>query len=309
MQKRPKQAYRLEYAPISLPDDFPITGGGDELYHLPDRPITRLHQHNCLELGYCHSGSGIFVIEDKVFHFQTGDVSVINELEMHLAQSTKGTFSQWTFISLDPLRLLGGRVDNPQILNTLPLAGPSFPNILPGQQHPDIAQIMRELIKELAGKKSGYQSCVRGLVWALLVRLHRLPGRDERGTIKTGSRDIERLAPALNYMAAHYMEPLRMAILARQCFMSLSNFRRMFKRTVKKTPLEYLTHLRILMATALLTHKDKTIMEVSLETGYPTLSSFNRQFKAATGKSPRAWRQLQAKQRNNTKQNTQQRKP
>lgn len=289
MQKRPKTAYRLEYEPISLSEDFPITDFKG-VYRQSDKPITRLHIHNCLEVGYCHSGSGIFVIEDKVIPFRKGDVSVINHREMHLAQSLKGTFSDWTFISLDPLKLLGARVDDSGLLNTSFLCGPLFKNIITGQQHSGIRQIMCELVAELSEKPPGYRSCVRGLVWTLLAKVQRLSCGDKMDAMKTRRLNIERVAPALHYMATHYMETLRMTVLAKACFMSLTNFRRLFGQAIKKTPFEYLTHVRIQMATVLLANTDKTILEISLETGYATLSSFNRQFKAAAGMPPRVWR-------------------
>ena len=81
-----------------------------------------------------------------------------------------------------------------------------------------------------------------------------------------------------------------MAVLAKSCFMSLSNFRRLFNQTIKKTPFKYLTHMRIQMAAVLLADTDKTVLEISLATGYTTLSSFNRQFKAVMGVPPRVWR-------------------
>jgi len=288
MQKLPKKRYRLEYAPIPLPDDFPITGGG--IFQQHDKPITWLHIHDCLELGYCHHGAGIFVIENKVFPFKTGDVAVINHREMHLAQSASGTFSEWSFINLDPLKLIGPVADDSGLLNTAALCGPLFRNILSGGEHADIAALMRELVSEMIGRKPGYRSCVRGLVWALLARLRRLPGGQDAKIIKGGRRNIDRMAPALHYMAAHYMEPVRMAALAKACFMSLTNFRRLFNQTIQKTPFEYLTHMRIQMATVLLADTDKTILEISLETGYATLSSFNRQFKTVMGMPPRVWR-------------------
>jgi len=292
MQRRPKITCRLEYAPISLAGDFPIVGGA--IFRQADKPITWLHIHDCLELGYCHHGAGIFVVENKVFPFRAGDVSVINHREMHLAQSVKGTFSDWSFICLDPARLIGPGVDESGMLNTAPLCGPLFKNIISGAEHADIARIMRELVKEMTEKKTGYRSCARGLVLALMARLHRLPCGRKTEVAKRGQRNVDRMAPALHYMATHYMEPVRMTVLAKACFMSLTNFRRLFKRTIKKTPFEYLTHLRLQMAVVLLTDTDKTILEISLETGYATLSSFNRQFKSATGKSPSVWRKSSA---------------
>ncbi len=288
MQKRPNTAYRLEYAPMSLPDDFPITGG--DIFRQPDTPITWLHIHDCLELGYCHHGSGVFVVENKVFPFRTGDVSVINHREMHLAQSAKGTISEWSFISLDPAQLIGPGADDSGVLNTSSLCGPLFRNIIAGRDHEDIARIMRELVKEMTEKKAGYRSCVRGLIWTLMARLRRLPCGREMEITKNGRRHIDRMAPALHYMATHYMEPVRMAVLAKSCFMSLTNFRRLFNQTIKKTPFEYLTNVRIQMATVLLSDTDKTVLEIALETGYSSLSSFNRQFKAALGVPPRTWR-------------------
>jgi len=292
MQKRPKIAYRLEYAPISLSDDFPIAGGG--IFRQSDKPITWLHIHDCLELGYCHHGSGVFVIENKVFPFRTGDVSVINHREMHLAQSAKGTFSEWSFICLDPARLIGPGADDSGVLNTSSLCGSLFRNIIAGREPEDIARIMRELVKEMIEKKTGYRSCVRGLVWTLMARLRRLPCGGETEIAKSGRRSIDRMAPALHYMATHYMEPVRMAVLAKTCFMSLTNFRRLFNQTIKKTPFEYLTQMRIQMAAVLLADTDKTILEISLETGYATLSSFNRQFKTMMGVPPRVWRNKSA---------------
>src|SRR5687768_4151735 len=99
MQKR-SSGLEIVFAPIPLDPELPITGG------LPfvqaDNPITLLHYHDCLELGYCFSGSGIFMVGEKVLPFGAGDVAFINHTEVHLAQSAPGTHSEWTWIYLDP---------------------------------------------------------------------------------------------------------------------------------------------------------------------------------------------------------------
>jgi hypothetical protein len=73
---------------------------------MPDAPITFMHRHNCLEIGYCHSGAGIFVVEDKTLPYRAGDVSIISEAEMHQAWSIAGMRSEWTFVEVDPLALV-----------------------------------------------------------------------------------------------------------------------------------------------------------------------------------------------------------
>jgi AraC-like DNA-binding protein len=289
MQKRPKDLYRLEYNPISLPDDFAISSGAG-IHRQSDTPITRLHLHDCLELGYCYSGSGIFVIEDKVFPFRGGDVSVINDQEMHLAQSAKGTVSEWTFIMIDPARLLGPHVEEPELLSIGPISGRDFRNILPGTEHTHLARLARELIQEIREKKPGYRSAVRALVWAIMVGLHRLPGVERAKPAAPRRREMKRVAPALDYLTRHHVEPVRIADLAKLCHVSVTHFRRLFRQAVGQSPGQYLARLRIRMAAALLESSGRKILDISLEVGYPTLSSFNRHFRAIMGMSPREWR-------------------
>src|SRR5579862_5299786 len=64
------------------------------------------HIHNVLEIGWCHSGEGVFMVEDKAYAFKAGDVYVISSYEAHFA-APGGSPSEWSFVFLDPPRLLG----------------------------------------------------------------------------------------------------------------------------------------------------------------------------------------------------------
>jgi AraC-like DNA-binding protein len=285
MQKQPK--YRLDYEAIPLPEDFPIRYIG---HRQADTPITALHLHDHLEIGYCHSGSGIFVIENKVFSYRAGDVTVVNEHEVHLAQSTAGSLSDWSFVLLDPLGLLGTTADDPGLLETASLCGPEFPNLLSGPEHTDMAQTVCLLIEELRQGKPGWRSAVRGQVWSLMAQLHRLPGRTPAALEKVDRRPMERLAPALNCMTSRYAESVPVKELARQCGMSLTNFRRVFRSVTGRSPVDYLIHLRVQMAASLLRNTTRPITEIAMDVGCPTLSTFNRHFRRLQAMSPRDWR-------------------
>jgi AraC-like DNA-binding protein len=279
----------LEFAPIPLQEDFPLMCAART--HRPAAaPIRRLHIHDCLEIGYCHSGSGIFAIEDKVFSFRAGDVSVINDREMHLARSAKRTGSEWTFMSLDPLRLVGMLTEETDILGIGPLGGPEFRNILPGNAYPDIAHTVRDIISEMKGTAPAYRSSVRGMVLTLMARLHRLPGLSSNEARERTTDRFARLAPAMQHMAAHFGEAIRMEDLAGLCHASPTHLRRLFQKAVGESPLRYLTRLRIQMAATLLETTNRTVLDISMEVGYPSISSFNRHFRSVMAMSPRQWR-------------------
>jgi len=275
--------------PITRPEEFALAGG-DRTSRQRDAPITRLHLHNGLELGFCHEGSGIFVIEDKVFPYQAGDVSVINDREWHLAQSVRGTESLWTWIHVDPARLIEASGAERDLLRTAPLGGPGFPNLLPARAYPEVNQEVRAVIRELQGRALGYRAAVRGHVRTLLVLLHRISGANACAAVPSRQEALERVAPALEHIARGFAGPVSVADLAGRCHASVTNLRRLFHAAVGKSPQQYLIQVRMQMATALLESTTKPILEIALDVGYPTLSSFNRHFKRILGMAPRAWR-------------------
>mgnify|MGYP000950563621 CR=1 FL=1 len=292
VQNRSRQPAEQQFMPSVLPADFPIAMGRR---HSPStEPITGLHLHDCLELGYCHQGAGIFVVEDKVLPFASGDVSVINDREMHRAQSAPDTGSSWSFVMLDPAKLLSAASDDREALRIAPLGGPGFPNIVKPGAHPELVGAVRQLVAELeaagGGARPGHRTVVRGLVLAAMGLLQRLPGAEPDATPRERAGPAEAIAPALEHLSRTYAEPVGMAELAELCATSESNLRRMFHRATGRSPRDYLTYLRLQMATTLLESTSLRVLDVAGRVGYPTLSSFNRHFQRVMKCSPRQWR-------------------
>jgi len=279
------QNVEIQVAPAPLPPALPI--GASEPHVQTDDPITFLHVHDCLELGYCFSGSGIFVVGEKVLTYQAGDMSFINSAEVHLAASAPGTQSNWRWIYLDPIRLIGHLEADVSRIDPAPLAGPAFNNILSPESHPEIGRILLRMISELDEKQAGVESSLRALTWELMILMRRIapPLQDSRPRC-----DYERLAPALQMLTSGYANPLKIGDLARKCNLSEPHFRRLFVRTIGRSPHDYWNDLRLRMAASLLRSTGRSVLEISQDVGFETLSSFNRLFRTRFGDSPRNWR-------------------
>ncbi|MBL4592603.1 MAG: helix-turn-helix transcriptional regulator [Flavobacteriales bacterium] len=78
--------------------------------------------------------------------------------------------------------------------------------------------------------------------------------------------------------------------LAMLCGMSLSTFKRKFKEFYKKSPKQYLLTEKIKKATQLLIIKENRIIDIANDCGFETMTSFNRNFKKITGKTPTEYR-------------------
>ena len=292
MQKRPPVGVPKQESRIPLDPEFPIrlSGGGRD--GISDLPIDYLHGHDCLEIGLILDGSGVFFVGGKVLRFQGGDAVVIPPGVDHRAQSTRGVASHACWIYLDSTRLFSPVCpDADQLL--LPLGWPGFRYLVAGRQHPELVERVRAMARELSQQERGYRACVQHLGVALLTGLGRLVPEGAQAPARS-ARDrqsvLARLAPALNILSREYAREIDCPRLARACHCSATNFRRLFRKAFSKSPKDYLTHLRLQIAAGMLAHTDRRILDISLDCGFQTLSSFNRHFRRILKVSPREWR-------------------
>jgi AraC-like DNA-binding protein len=274
----------VEKAPIDLPKEFPVSKA--LLYEQADKDITALHHHNCLEIGYCYEGSGIFVIEDQIYPFQKGDASLIHEGRIHLAQSTKGTSSQWRFLCLDEKTLTEYfNTDQKELLQQWRLMSKS--KIVKKEIQPKVIEIIHSIIDEVVSKNEHYQNLVKLKLGELVMQTL----RDDRELVKTNkefnSKSFQRILPAVQHIIRNYADPIKMDHLANLCHLSPAQFRRLFLSAMDTSPQSYLISIRLNHADQLLQSTDHKIVDIAQKVGFSTLSSFNRAFQLTRHRKPK----------------------
>ena len=232
---------------------------------------------------------GLFQIADKVFRYHAGDAIVINESEPHGFVNAPSEESDWTFLFFHPARLLAPGYD-PHILDTGNLAGTQFRNLFVAQSDSDITDIVHEMVDELHSTAANARSAFQGLAQTLMARLHRHAVPRSGAPEARTPQMLRRLTPALEHIANRLAAPLSVPALARECHMSESTFRRAFATCMGVPAQAYIHRLRIQMAMSLLRGTDRAILDIALTVGYPTISSFNRQFRDQLRTTPRAYR-------------------
>jgi AraC-like DNA-binding protein len=92
------------------------------------------------------------------------------------------------------------------------------------------------------------------------------------------------------YITEHQDEEVSMREVASAVNTSAFYFCKMFKQATGLTFTDYLARMRIEKVKNLLLNPHKRISEVAYETGFQSLSQFNRVFRRVTGESPTVWR-------------------
>ena len=104
-------------------------------------------------------------------------------------------------------------------------------------------------------------------------------------------RSLSSLLPALHVLHTEYAKALTPTHLAKCCGLSLSAFRTSFTEQLGESPVLYLRDVRLRKACELLYSTELSVLEISMETGFSSLSYFYRCFQNCYHTSPGNWRE------------------
>jgi AraC-like DNA-binding protein len=102
--------------------------------------------------------------------------------------------------------------------------------------------------------------------------------------------DTDRMNRVYDYIMEHFNHKITLQEVADLAHMTPSSFSRYFKQRSNKTFSQLISELRIGHASKLLLEEDLSILDICFQSGFRTLSNFNRQFKEIHGLSPTAYR-------------------
>ena len=95
---------------------------------------------------------------------------------------------------------------------------------------------------------------------------------------------------SMNYISAHFSEPLTLQEVASHMCLNPSYFSRVFKQSCGVTFKEYLTQVRMEEAKRLLGNTDYSLLDIAVAVGFENQSYFTSVFKKNTGLTPGQYR-------------------
>ncbi|MCM1343858.1 MAG: AraC family transcriptional regulator [Lachnospiraceae bacterium] len=292
MQKRSSGHLPLAYRPYDFPASFPVLAFlGDYWINGVSVPEF-LHFHNGIEIGCCLGGTGqIYCGESDSFPYEPGDYSVIFPQVSHITVNDSAP-SVWEYLYAEPKLLFQEEGSGCNALWQYFYIPQKLPVIIRREEFPILHLYLSGIFQEFHEKKALYQRSVHGLFVALCAEMNRLTLTEDvnDGSPKDSACEHHYVRSALAYIYEHYTEAISIQDLAAHCGICESHFRRVFKRVVGISPLEYIQHYRIQQACHLIYLNQESISIIAQQTGYRSLSSFNRQFQQYMHSSPTHYR-------------------
>lgn len=250
------------------------------------------HFHPEWELTLILEGQGKRFVADSVEPFVAGDFVLLGPGLPHFWHSRdraiSGRLSRAVVVHFPPSFPGPGLLELPEMRGVRSLFERARRGLLfSGPQARRAAEVL-ETVPGLGGAHA-----VLGLMQVLVdlapVRARQLAGAgyvadfSEAGTSRMGR--------AYAYLMSEFQNPmLSLNDVAAAAAMSPTAFSRFFRRVSGRGLWEFLTELRVEHAAALLRETGDGVTRIAMESGFGSLSSFNRQFYQRFGCAPRAYR-------------------
>ena len=288
-KKRRQKKYVVEEGIFNIYPDFPIFINDKVTLDADEVP---LHFHHYLEIGYCLEGKAVFSSNSKIYDIVEKDIIITASNILHSARSHyEEEKSRFAYIYLDISHLLK-MFPTGDAKTQLAFMKDILSDIIyvEGSVYPEILWLLNEMIRIYKEKSPSYKMQVVGLMYLFMLKIYDLFSAEINEREESQNLPIK---PAIEYIFDRYMEPIKVEQLAKECHFSESYFRKVFQEMKGMTPMEYLNSIRIREACRMLMNTTGSIRMVGEKCGFPSVTTFERNFKQRTGMLPSQWRESQ----------------
>lgn len=262
--------------------------------------VGKLHRHDFIEIVYIVSGKCTHIENNSSIAAKKGDLFIINYGVPHsnVALDSEEPFIAYDcafsmnfldeylrpdddFLNIKSSFLMSGMFSDDE-------SGVSMPLNVIGSHFFEFEQILKKMLEEYQNERKGYSDLLRAYLTELLIKIFR-----QMDALSSDSRKNKQeyyINLAIQYIENHYHKKLTLSDIAYRSFLSKGYFSQLFKETTGLSFSNYVQQVRIKKSCELLENTDKSIMDISDETGFSDIKFFYTIFKRVLKMTPKEYR-------------------
>ena len=236
------------------------------------------HTHNHMELFYIVGGKGQFLIQDHLYPVNANNLVVINPNIPHTEVSLNAQPLEYIVLGIDGVELAGNEDSSGEF------------SILDQFVSVEISGCLRNILREMELKSTGYEDVCQAYMEILIIRLM----RSITLAVPTEPQIITKnhqCAVVKRYIDQHFKEALTLEQLAEEAHMNKFYLSHAFKKEYGVSPINYLISCRIEESKYLLAETDLSLSRISQLLGFSSLSYFSQVFRRTQNITPMEFRQ------------------
>lgn len=245
-----------------------------------------IHIHDSYEVYYSISGGKQFLIDNKLYDINPGDLFVINQFESHYVSQISKMVHERIVLSIHPDFLKSVSTDKTDLGYCFTHRDESFSHKIPldKEQQSRFMYFINKIISAegFGADRIEYSSFIELMTFFTKLFV------DNKDSLLSNYKYNNQIQEIISYINDNVLENITIKHLAEYFFLSESYICRIFKLATGTTINKYITARRISIAKALLSNGGN-INDVYIDCGFNDYSNFLKSFKKAVGVSPKKY--------------------
>ena len=236
------------------------------------------HTHNHMELFYIVGGRGQFLIQDQLYPVNANNLVIINPNVPHTEVSLNAQPLEYIVLGIEGVELASSEQSDGRF------------SMLDHFESVEISGCLRNILREMEQKSTGYEDVCQAYMEILIIRLMRSTAL----SVPTQPQQISanrQCAAVKRYIDQHFKETLTLDQLAEEAHMNKFYLSHAFKQEFGVSPINYLISCRIEESKYLLAETDLSISQIAQLLNFSSPSYFSQVFRRTQGVSPVEFRQ------------------
>lgn len=249
-----------------------------------------MHIHDCYELYYSISGGKQFLIDNRFYSIEPGDLFIINQYESHKLTQIDSCVHERIVLSVHPDFMRQISTEDTDLNYCFSNRSEQF-NHKVSLNKEQQKRFLYYINKMTSAEGFAHDIVERAAFMELMVMINALSTANEVSTATSSYKYNHQVDDILAYINQNIAQPITIEQLANQFFLSESYICRIFKAATGTTINKYITARRISIAKSLL-NEGVSVTDAYERSGFSDYSNFFKAFSKAVGVSPKKYANL-----------------
>lgn len=253
-------------------------------YSKKNDPNQSIHLHECCEILFCISGGKTFFIDERIYEVTDGDVFVLNQFEAHKITFDPECVFERYVLQLHPAFLYGVSSSETDLSRCFSVRGDNISHKL-SLSH-DESQKLLHIFRKFSQSSTYGEDILKNIAAVEILAITNKYFSDKNKDYTYQSKyENKTIVSALKYINNNFTQPLSLELVAKNCFISVNELCRLFKKHMGTTVTKYILSRRITEAKKLL-RSGESVSSAADVCGFSDYTSFIRAFKRCVGMAP-----------------------
>ncbi|MBR3965978.1 MAG: helix-turn-helix transcriptional regulator [Clostridia bacterium] len=264
----------------------------DRTYIYDPLMVNAYHWHDYFEMEFFCEGEGTHILNGETLTVRRGSIHLLTPADFHTLYKKEECGEMKYFnVNFNEYAL------SSELIKMISEYGAPLSTVVTGEDYDQLYSEFKALTAEYKSSRPMRDMMIKNMFEKIIIIFWRALTKNMSESKRQTPKHDSNVRYIVSYLRIHFREQVSLAALAKEVHLTPNYVGDLFRRETGVSFTDYVQRLRLNYATNLLVSSDLPIADISVQSGFHSVSYFIRTFRLANGKTPLEYRNTTSKKK------------